>query len=102
MYCLAMSLNEFSVRIPRMQVLSIDCLISGDASRHEPSVFYIKVLLHAFVPPLCVVVSWCVLASMATYMVRVQGDQRSWWRELVRDKWITAIIVTVFFMHPAV
>ena len=93
---LALSLLSLS------QVLSIDCLISGDTSRHEPSVFYIKALLHAFVPPMCVVASWLVLAPMATYMIKVQGDQRSWWRGIVRDKWITAIIVTVFFMHPAV
>jgi hypothetical protein len=84
-----------------VQVLSIDCLITGEPSNHEPSVFYIKALLHAFVPPLCVLVSGLVMCAIAAYRIAVKGDERHWWT-IVRDKWITAIIVTLFFVHPAV
>ena len=83
------------------QVLSIDCLITGEPSNHEPSIFYLKALMHAFVPPLCLLVSGATMCALAAYLIRVKGDERHWW-EIVRDKWITATIVTVFFMHPAV
>jgi hypothetical protein len=84
-----------------VQVLSIDCLITGEPSNHEPSIFYLKALLHAFVPPLCLIVSGLVMCVLAVYLIKVKSDERQWW-DIVRDKWITATIVTVFFMHPAV
>ncbi len=84
-----------------LQVLSIDCLITGEPSNHDPSIFYLKALMHAFVPPLCAFASGVVMCALAYYMIRYQDDQRHWWT-IVRDKWITATIVTVFFMHPAV
>jgi hypothetical protein len=83
------------------QVLSVDCLLAGQPSKNEPSVFYIKALLHAFIPPLCAIGSFVFMGLIAAYMIKVRGDERRWW-EIVRDKWITATIVTVFFMHPAV
>jgi hypothetical protein len=83
------------------QVLSIDCLITGEPSNHDPSIFYLKALMHAFVPPLCAFASGVVMCALAYYLIRYQGDERHWWT-IVRDKWITATIVTVFFMHPAV
>jgi hypothetical protein len=84
-----------------LQVLSIDCLITGEPSNHEPSIFYLKALMHAFVPPLCALASGAVMCALAAYLIKYQGDERHWWL-IVRDKWITATIVTVFFMHPAV
>jgi hypothetical protein len=85
----------------QFQVLSIDCLIAGQPSKSDPSVFYIKALMHAFIPPLCTIGSFLFMAAIAAYLIKVKGDERHWW-EIVRDKWITATIVTVFFMHPAV
>ena len=84
-----------------LQVLSIDCLITGEPSNHDPSRFYLKALMHAFVPPLCALTSGLVMCALAFYLIIFKDDERDWWT-IVRDKWITATIVTVFFMHPAV
>ena len=76
-------------------------MIDNDPSNHSPSVFYLKTLLFAFIPFFCVLLPIFFMSLVALYLKIVRSDERPFMM-IIRDRVITAVIVTLFFVHPSV